>query len=632
MSEQKYYNRLLQGDSGALKRALYRSMGFTDHDMEKPLIGVVNTYTNATPGHVNLNQLYEQVQRGIEAAGGTAMSFGTIAPCDGIAEGHEGMRYILPARELVTSSVECMTRAHCFDGLVLMGSCDKIVPGLLMAAARLDIPAIFVNGGPMYPASWRGKHYDGNIVTEAVGWKTLGKIDEEEFARIERLAEPCAGSCAMLGTANTMGCLAEAMGMSLPGSAVVPAVLAERLQYAYQTGEAIVELVKKGITSRQIITREAIENAITVLMGIGGSTNGIMHLQAIHREAGLGNLPLQAFEEFSRKVPQVASVYPASPYDMVDFYEAGGVPAVMKALRGYLHGSALTVTGRTVAENLGTESLPDDGKTGEGMDLAGRAVGKPDMECLSDDREAKQREAAAENTAYIKPGMECRPDEGGAGHGGADTRACMDCLAASGDVNPGAVIRTAEHPFSPEGGVAVLHGNLAPDGCVIKPAAVPQDMMYFSGTAVVYDSEQESIDAILGGKVKQGSVVVLRYEGPKGGPGMPEMYRPMKCLEGMGLSGSCALITDGRFSGSNRGCFVGHISPEASEGGLLAVVKDGDRIEIDIPNRSIRLDITEEETEARLRNWTPKIKDVKRGYLSIYQKNSKSAAEGAVVE
>ncbi len=566
-SAQTYYNRLLQGDGGALKRALYRSMGFTDHDMEKPLIGVVNTYTNATPGHVNLNQLYEQVQRGIQAAGGTAMSFGTIAPCDGIAEGHEGMRYILPARELVTSSVECMARAHCFDGLVLMGSCDKIVPGLLMAAARLDIPAIFVNGGPMYPASYRGKHYDGNIVTEAVGWKQRGKIDEAEFARIERLAEPCAGSCAMLGTANTMGCLAEAMGMALPGSAVVPAVLAGRLRYAYQTGEAIVELVKKGITSRQIMTREAMENAITVLMGIGGSTNGIMHLQAIHAEAGLGKLPLQTFDEFSRKVPQVASVYPASPYDMVDFYEAGGVPAVMKALRGWLHGDAMTVTGETVAENLGIEGW------------------------IGDEAEKKD-----------------------------------------GTVIPRDVIRTAEHPFSQEGGVAVLHGNLAPDGCVIKPAAVPGDMMHFAGTAVVYDSEQESIDAILGGEVKPGSVVVLRYEGPKGGPGMPEMYRPMKCLEGMGLSGSCALITDGRFSGSNRGCFVGHISPEASEGGLLAVVRDGDRIEIDIPNRSIHLDVTEEETAARFQRWTPRVKDVKHGYLAVYQKSSRSAAEGAVVE
>lgn len=575
-SGRKYYNKLLQGDSGALKRALYRSMGFTDHDMEKPLIGVVNTYTNATPGHANLNQLYEQVQRGIQAAGGTAMSFGTIAPCDGIAEGHEGMRYILPAREVVTASVECMAQAHCFDGLVLMGSCDKIVPGLLMAAARLDIPAIFVNGGPMYPAVYKGKHYDGNIVTEAVGWKALGKISEEEFSRIECLAEPCAGSCAgscaMLGTANTMGCLAEAMGMSLPGSAVVPSVLAERLRYAYLTGEAIVDLVKKGITARQIMTREAIENAITVLMGIGGSTNGIMHLQAIHREAGLGNLPLQVFDEFSRKVPQVASVYPASPCDMVDFYEAGGVPAVMRALRGYLHGSAVTVTGKTVADNPGMKDCADyetekDGKTPENR------------------------------------GIENQP-----------------------------VIRSAEHPFSPEGGVAVLHGNLAPDGCVIKPAAVPGDMMYFAGTAVVYDSEQESIDAILGGKVKPGSVIVLRYEGPKGGPGMPEMYRPMKCLEGMELSGSCALITDGRFSGSNRGCFVGHISPEASEGGLLSLVKDGDRIEIDIPNRSICLDVEEKELEARRREWNPRVKDVRPGYLSLYQRSSKSAAEGAVME
>lgn len=584
MGEQKYYNRLLQGDSGALKRALYRSMGFTDHDMEKPLIGVVNTYTNATSGHVNLNQLCEQVQRGIQAAGGTAMVFGTIAPCDGIAEGHEGMRYILPARELVTSSVECMARAHCFDGLVLMGSCDKIVPGLLMAAARLDIPAIFVNGGPMYPASYRGKHYDGNIVTEALGWKQMGKIDEAEFARIERLAEPCAGSCAMLGTANTMGCLAEAMGMSLPGSAVVPAVLAERLRYACETGEAIVGLVKQGITARRIITREAIENAITVLMGIGGSTNGIMHLQAIHREAGLGKLPLSVFDEFSRRIPQVASVYPASPYDMVDFYEAGGVPAVMKSLSEYLHWKAMTVTGLTVGENL--SGVPARGKT-----EAGAADGMADFES-----------------------------------------GCGNCVAAEEGGICRDVIRTAENPFSREGGVAVLHGNLAPDGCVIKPAAVPEDMMCFAGKAVVYDSEQEAIDAILGGRVRPGSVIVLRYEGPKGGPGMPEMYRPMKCLEGMELSGSCALITDGRFSGSNRGCFAGHISPEASEGGPLGLVEDGDRIEIDIPNRSIRLDVSDGELARRRQSWEPKGKKVSPGYLRTYQKSSRSAAEGAVVE
>lgn len=328
MREYHYYNPLLQGDGGALKRALYKSMGFTDEALEKPLIGVVNTYTNATPGHFNLNELCAQAVRGIEAAGGTAMTFGTIAPCDGIAEGHEGMRYILPARDLITAGVECMVRAHRFDGLVLLGSCDKIVPGLLMTAARLDVPAIFCNAGPMLPACWRGKHYDGNIVTEAVGWKERGEIGEEEFRRIENLAEPGCGSCAMLGTANTMGCMAEALGMSLPGSACVPAVYAQRMQIAYETGRTAVSLVKRGLTARHIITGRSVEDAVMVLMATGGSTNAIMHLQAIHREAGLGELPLDVFDKLSGTTPQIASVYPASPYDMADFYEAGGVLAL----------------------------------------------------------------------------------------------------------------------------------------------------------------------------------------------------------------------------------------------------------------------------------------------------------------
>ncbi len=303
MEEKKYYNQLLQGDGGALKRALYKSMGFTDEALSKPLIAIVNTYTNATPGHYNIQELCGQVQKGIESAGGTAMTFGTIAPCDGIAEGHDGMRYILPSRDLITSSVECMVRAHKFDGIVLLGSCDKIVPGLLMAAARLDIPAIFCNGGPMMPAAYKGKHYDGNIVTEAVGWKKRGEITQEEFAEIENLAEPCAGSCAMLGTANTMGCLAEAMGMSLTGSAVIPAIYAKRMQVAYETGRAVMGLVEKHISARQIITKESVENAIALLMAMGGSTNGIMHLQAISREAGLGDLSLETFDVWSRKIP-----------------------------------------------------------------------------------------------------------------------------------------------------------------------------------------------------------------------------------------------------------------------------------------------------------------------------------------
>lgn len=551
-----YYNSLLQGDSGALKRALYKSMGFTDEALGKPLIAIVNTYTNATPGHYNLNEICAQVEKGIQAAGGTAMTFGSIAPCDGIAEGHDGMRYILPSRDLITSSVECMVRAHRFDGIVLLGSCDKIVPGLLMAAARLDIPVIFCNSGPMMPACYKGKHYDGNIVTEAVGWKQRGEIDEEEFAAIENLAEPCCGSCAMLGTANTMGCMAEAMGMSLPGSAVVPAIYAKRMQIAYETGRTVMTLVEKGITARQIITRESIENAITVLMGIGGSTNAIMHLQAIHKEAGLGRLNLDVFDKFSKTVPQIASVYPASPYDMVDFYEAGGVPAVMKELEAFLHPECLSVAGGTVAEVLENVS----GSLWE------------------------------------------------------------------------EVIKTRTQPFAATGGVAVLRGNLAPLGAVVKPAAIPEHLMSVQGKAVVFHSEQEACEAILNGRVEAGSMVVLRYEGPKGGPGMPEMYRPMKCLEGMNLSDSCTIITDGRFSGSNRGCFVGHISPEAYEGGVLALVEDGDEISIDVPLRKLELLVPEEVLEQRRKNWVRPEKELKDGYLNTYRRISKSAAEGAVVE
>lgn len=555
MMEYHYYNKLLQGDGGALKRALYKSMGFTDQALEKPLIAVVNTYTDATPGHYNLNQVCAQVQRGIEAAGGTAMTFGTIAPCDGIAEGHEGMRYILPARDLITAGVECMIRAHRFDGVVLLGSCDKIVPGLLMAAARLDIPAIFCNAGPMLPACYKGKHYDGNIVTEAVGWKERGEIGEAEFRRIENLAEPGCGSCAMLGTANTMGCMAEALGMSLPGSAAIPAVYAQRMQAAYETGRTAVSLVERGLTAGQIITREAVENAVMVLMGIGGSTNAIMHLQAIHREAGLGDLPLSAFDMLSRATPQIASVYPASPYDMADFYEAGGVQAVMKGLEPLLHRDCVTVTGNTVEQTL--------------------------RDC---------------------PGS-TRPE----------------------------VIGTLDRPFAATGGVAVLQGNLAPLGAVAKPAAIPERLMRVQGRARVFHSEQDACEAILKGRVEPGRVIVLRYEGPKGGPGMPEMYRPMKCLEGMGLSDSCALITDGRFSGSNRGCFVGHISPEAYEGGALALVEDGDEILIDVPGRRLELLVEESELERRRRQWTRPEKDVPGGYLNVYRALSRSAAQGAVL-
>ena len=549
-------NNILSGEQGALKRALYKSMGFSDSQLRKPVIAIANSYTNATPGHYILNQLCEQVKAGILAAGGTPMVFSTVAPCDGIAEGHEGMRYILPTRDLIASTVECMVRAHRFDGLVLLGSCDKIVPGMLMAAARLEMPAIFLNGGPMMPACYKGKHYDGNIITEAIGWKRQGKIDEAEFARIENLAEPCVGSCAMLGTANTMCSLAESLGLALPGTAAIPAVMAARMEAGVRTGEAIMELVHRGITSKDILTRNTFENAMIHLLSMGGSTNGILHLQAIYHEAGLGELELEAFDSLSRKVPQVASIYPASEHDMVDYYEAGGVPAILRELRPLLHLEEMTVTGHTVEENL--EKFPD----------------------------TTRRE----------------------------------------------IIRPLSDPFSQSGGVAVLKGNIAPNGCVIKPAAVPAHMFHYRGVAQVFHTEESSYEAVLRGDVKPGTCMVLMYEGPKGGPGMPEMYKTMKYLEGMGLSDSCALITDGRFSGSNRGLFVGHISPEAYEGGDFALIEDGDEIEIDSEARSISLHVSQQELKLRRARLELPQKEIKRGYLRTYQRISTSAAKGAIVE
>lgn len=550
-----HFNPILEGDDGALKRALYKSMGHSDEQLRRPVIAVVNSYTNATAGHANLNELTAKVLQGIEEAGGVGMVFGTIAPCDGIAEGHLGMRYILAAREVITASIEVMMRAHRFDGMVLLGSCDKIVPAMLMAAARLDIPAIMVNGGPMYPAEYKGKHWDGNIVTEAIGWKMRGEIDEAEFAHIENIAEPGPGSCTMYGTANTMCCIGEVLGMSLPGSSTLPAVSAERRECAIETGRTAVKLVLNGVNARQIITAESIRNAVIYLLATGGSTNAILHLQAIHYEAELGHLPLSVFDELSHQVPLVASLYPASEHDMIDFWEAGGVPAVELEIAKLLDLNALTVTGKTKAELL----------------------------------------------AETRPSR--RPE----------------------------VIHTLAIPVRNEAGVAVLHGNLSPLGCVVKPAAVPENLMRFRGPAVVFNSEQESVEAIMSGQIKPGSALVLRYEGPKGGPGMPEMYKPMKSLEGMGLADSCALITDGRFSGSNRGLFVGHISPEAVDGGELALVQDGDEISIDIPARTLTLHVDETMLAQRRQNWQPVDKEVPRGFLRLYRRWALPAAQGAVL-
>lgn len=550
-----HFNPVLSGDDGALKRALYKSMGHTDEQLRRPVIAVVNSYTNATAGHVNLNELTAEVLKGIDEAGGVGMVFGTIAPCDGIAEGHLGMRYILAAREVIASSIEVMMRAHRFDGMVMLGSCDKIVPAMLMAAARLDIPAILVNGGPMYPARYHGKDWDGNIVTEAIGWKKRGEIDEAEFRHIEDIAEPGPGSCTMYGTANTMCCIAEVMGMSLPGSSTLPAISPQRRECAFRTGQTAVDLVKRGVNARQIITPDAIRNAMIYLLATGGSTNAILHLQAIHYEAEYGHLPLSDFDKLSHHVPLVAALYPASEHDMIDFWEAGGVTAVEKEISALMHLDALTVSGQTKRQWLETQPQTS------------------------------------------------RPE----------------------------VIHTLAIPVRNEAGVAVLHGNLSPLGCVVKPAAVPEDLMIFSGPAVVFNSEQESVDAILSGDIPPGSALVLRYEGPKGGPGMPEMYKPMKCLEGMGLSDSCALITDGRFSGSNRGLFVGHISPEASDGGDLALVENGDIITINIPTRELTLNVSADVLAVRRQHWVPVEKQVPRGFLRLYRRWALPAAQGAVL-
>ncbi len=549
----EYYNTLLRGDEGALKRALYKSMGHTDDDLKRPIIAVVNSYTNATPGHFNLDKLTNKVLQGIYEAGGIGMVFGTIAPCDGIAEGHLGMRYVLASRDLICASIESMVRAHHFDGLVLLGSCDKIVPGMLMAACRLNIPSIFVNGGPMYPANYKGRHYDGNIITEAIGWKKRGQITEEEFKHIENIAEPGPGSCAMYGTANTMCCIAEALGLSMPGSAAIPAVAEERELCAFESGKQAVKLVKEQVKALDIVNAKSIHNAMCYLMATGGSTNGILHLQAINHEANLPDLKLEDFDKLSHHIPLIASIYPASEYDMIDFYEAGGVKAVEYEIKDKLNLDCKSVSLTTKAQEL-TEAV-----------------------------QSKNRQ----------------------------------------------VIASFDKPHSKDAGVAVLNGNISPLGCVVKPAAVPQNLMKFTGKAIVFNSESEANHAIMNSQVKPNSVVVIRYEGPKGGPGMPEMYKPMKYLEGMGLSESCALITDGRFSGSNRGLFVGHISPEASDKGVISIIENGDVIHIDIPNRTLNVALSEETIKERLEKAELVKKEVPRGFLRIYRKLAKSAAFGA---
>ncbi len=552
-------SKILQGPENGFNRSLYKSMGFSDEEVRRPVIGVANSWNNIVPGHFNLNQVSEHVKNGIYRAGGTPVEFGVIAACDGIAQGHVGMHYILPTRDIIAHSIELMAEAHQLDGIVLLGSCDKIVPGMLMAAARLNIPAIFLPGGPMEGgAVFDGRKSDLTSISEAYGMLSAGRITKDEYAALEDLACPSCGSCSFFGTANTMCVLAEALGMTIPGGALIPATSADRMRSAFETGIKIVELVEKDIKSRDIITAEAMENAIRVCMSTSGSTNAVLHLTAIAYEAELTIGILEKFDELSRNTPQIVKVNPASKYNMEDFWKAGGVPRVMERIAPLLHLDCMTVTAASVGDNL-------------------------------------------KRYKYKFPSNED-------------------------------VIKTMEQPFGYMGGVAVLRGNLAPDTGITKPGAFDKSLYHFIGEAIVFDSEEDAEHAILGGQVKDGHVVVIRYEGPKGGPGMREMYKAMKYLYGRGLGKTTALITDGRFSGTNNGCFVGHISPEAAEGGPIAIVRNGDRIEIDVDNRSISLLVPDEEIKERLAKWKKPEPKFQKGYLRLYSKLASSGAEGAVIK
>ena len=552
---------ILGEEDSAFARSLFRAMGYTNSELleGKPLIGVANTWNTLVPGHFGLDKVAEYVKNGIYAGGGTPVQFGTIAACDGVAQGHEGMHYILPSREIICNSVEIMAQAHRLDGLVLLASCDKIVPAMLMAAARLDIPCIVCVGGPMLGGiEFDGRKSDLTSISEALGMVKAGKITECEYAALENTACPGCGSCSFLGTANTMCCLTEALGMSLPGSALIPASYAARLRSSFESGRAIVELCKKGISARKILTKEAIRNAVKVTMAICGSTNAVLHLPAIANEAELDINVLEEFEKLSKITPQIAKVNPAAKPDMEAFFRAGGIPRVMQNLGGLLDTSVMTVTGKTLQENL---------------------------------------------DAYVYE----YPEDS-------------------------SIIKTVEAPFSKTGGVAVLHGNLCPNTAVSKPGAIAPAMHRFVGKAKCYNSEEDAEEAILSGRIAAGDVVVIRYEGPKGGPGMREMFKAMKYIYGVGLAEKTALITDGRFSGTNNGCFVGHISPEAAEGGPLAIVQDGDEILIDVDEGRLELHVSDEEIAERYKTLKMPEKRIPNGYLRLYAKTATSADRGAVMK
>lgn len=549
-------DKVTKGPGRAPHRALFYSMGYTKEDLERPLIGVVNAQNEIIPGHIHLDTIAKAVKDAIAKNGGTPIEFPSIGVCDGIAMGHSGMHYSLASRELIADSIETMAMAHAFDGLVLITNCDKIVPGMLMAAARLNIPSIMISGGPMLAGTLNGKKINLNTTFEAVGAYSAGKITAKELEEVEVKACPGCGSCSGMFTANSMNCLTEVIGMGLPCNGTIPAVFSERAALAAEAGKTIMELVEKNIRPKDIMTAEAFENALTVDMALGCSTNSVLHLPAIAHEAGI-KIDLVQINDISARTPNLCKLAPAGTHHIEDLYFAGGIPAVMKELskKDLLHLDLLTVTGKTVKENI------------------------------------------------------------------------ADAVNGNEDV-----IHTLDRPYSQTGGIAVLHGNLAPDGGVVKRSAVDPAMLKHSGPARVFDSEDDSIKAILSGEIKKGDVIVIRYEGPKGGPGMREMLSPTSAVAGMGLDKDVALITDGRFSGATRGASIGHVSPEAASGGPIALVKEGDIIEIDIENGKIHLAVSDEELAERRKTFVPKEPKINTGYLKRYARMVTSADKGAVLE
>ncbi|MBA4357817.1 MAG: dihydroxy-acid dehydratase [Desulfovibrio sp.] len=551
-------SKMTSGLEKAPHRSLLSALGLTREEMRRPLIGIANAANEIIPGHIHLDRIAQAVKDGVRMAGGTPLEFPVIGVCDGLAMNHEGMRFSLPSRELIADSVEIMATGHPFDALVLVPNCDKVVPGMLMAALRLNIPTIVVSGGPMLAGDLRGKRVDLINVFEAVGQVKQGAMNEEELAELEECACPGCGSCAGMFTANSMNCLSETIGLALPGNGTIPAVHAARIRLAKQAGMQIMELLKQGIRPRDIVTEKSVKNAVTLDMALGCSTNTVLHLPAIFREAGL-SLTLSIFDEVSRKTPNLCRLSPAGQHYMQDLHAAGGIQAVMAELAsaGRIETGALTCTGKTVGENL------------------------------------------AENKARVR------------------------------DYE---VIRPVGKPYAHEGGIAILTGNLAPQGAVVKQSAVAPAMMRSTAKARPFDSEEEACAAILAGSIKPGDVVVIRYEGPKGGPGMREMLTPTSTIMGMGMGDSVALITDGRFSGGSRGAAIGHVSPEAASGGPIGLVQEGDLIEIDIPARTLNLLVDEAELARRRAAWTPKVRTISSPFLKRYAAHVTSAAQGAVLE